>query len=102
MRVDPSPRELTQSQSILQNQIERFGNHIFEEGSIVTGAQTDVDMELYFVKVKSSNPNSQGSDSAEEYRTSFHGKILQGKTTGVVVKLSLQVQNPRRPNHIIR
>jgi len=25
-------RELTQSQSILQNQIERFGNHIFEEG----------------------------------------------------------------------
>ena len=80
-------RELTQSQSILQNQIERFGNHIFEEGSIVTGAQTDVDMELYFVKVKSSNPNSQGSDSVEEYRTSFHGKILQGKTTGVVGKV---------------
>ena len=44
-------------------------------------------MELYFVKVKSSNPNSQGSDSVEEYRTSFHGKILQGKTTGVVGKV---------------
>ena len=39
------------------------------------------------LKVKSSNPNSQGSDSVEEYRTSFHGKILQGKTTGVVGKV---------------
>ena len=80
-------RELTQSQSILQNQIERFGNHIFEEGSIVTGAQTDVDMELYFVKVKSSNPNVSGDSSVETYRKSFHGKIIQGKTTGVVGKV---------------
>ena len=28
-------RELTQMQTILQNQIERFGNHVFEEGSPV-------------------------------------------------------------------
>ena len=28
-------RELTQLQSILQNQIERFGNHIFQEGTLV-------------------------------------------------------------------
>jgi len=80
-------RELTQSQSILQNQIERFGNHIFEEGSIVTGAQTDIDMELYYVKVKSSNPNINGDTSVETYRESFHGKIIQGKTTGVVGKV---------------
>ena len=30
-------RELTQTQSILQNQIERMGNHTFTEGSSVTG-----------------------------------------------------------------
>ena len=30
-------RELTQSQTILQNQIERFGQHIFKEGSIIKG-----------------------------------------------------------------
>jgi hypothetical protein len=30
-------RELTTSQSILQNQIEQFGNHIFKEGSKVLG-----------------------------------------------------------------
>ena len=28
-------RELTQLQSILQNQVERHGNHMFKEGSIV-------------------------------------------------------------------
>ena len=33
-------RELTQSQTILQKQIEKFGNHIFENGSVVTGGTT--------------------------------------------------------------
>jgi len=33
-------RELTQAQTILQKQIERFGNHIFKNGSVVTGGQT--------------------------------------------------------------
>ena len=28
-------RELTQSQTLLQNQIEKFGDHIFKQGSIV-------------------------------------------------------------------
>jgi hypothetical protein len=32
-------RELTQIQTILQKQIERFGNHIFKNGSVVTGGQ---------------------------------------------------------------
>jgi hypothetical protein len=32
-------RELTQIQSLLQNQIERFGSHVFEEGSIVLDGQ---------------------------------------------------------------
>ena len=32
-------RELTQLQSILQNQVERHGNHMFKEGSIVIPGQ---------------------------------------------------------------
>jgi len=32
-------RELTQVQTILQKQVERFGNHIFKNGSVVTGGQ---------------------------------------------------------------
>ena len=30
-------RELTQIQSIINNQIKRFGDHIFKDGSVVTG-----------------------------------------------------------------
>ena len=32
-------RELTQLQSILQNQVERFGRHMFQEGSVVIPGQ---------------------------------------------------------------
>ena len=80
-------RELTQSQSILQNQIERFGDHFFKEGSIVSGAQCDVDMNLYFVKVKSANPNASGDANIETFRTASHGLHIQGKTSGVVAKI---------------
>ena len=33
-------RELTTLQSILQNQIENFGNHFFKEGSVVVPGHT--------------------------------------------------------------
>ena len=32
-------RELTQSQSILQNQLERFGDHVFRQGAMVIPGQ---------------------------------------------------------------
>ena len=35
-------RELTQLQTILQNQVERFGRHIFENGSSVIGGKLDI------------------------------------------------------------
>jgi len=80
-------RELTQGQSILQNQIERFGDHMFKEGSIITGAESNVDMDVIYVKVESSNPNSSGTVGVENYRTSFDTKYLQGKTSGVVAQV---------------
>ena len=84
-------RELTQSQSILQDQVERFGSHFFKEGSIVQGAESNIDMDIYFVKVQADNPNNAGDDSAEGYRETFHGKLLRGKTTGVVAKVITSV-----------
>ena len=33
-------RELTQLQTVLQNQVSRFGDNIFKNGSLVTGGQT--------------------------------------------------------------
>lgn len=80
-------RELTQSQSILQNQVERFGGHFFKEGAIVEGAQADIDMDIYYVKVDANNPNTSGTSTIESYREDFHGKLLRGKTSGVVGKV---------------
>ena len=80
-------RELTQGQSILQNQIERFGDHMFKEGSIITGAESNVDMDVIYVKVESSNPNGSGTVGVENYRTTFDTKYLQGKTTGAVAQV---------------
>ena len=80
-------RELTQAQSILQNQIERFGDHMFKEGSIVTGGESNCDMDVRYVKVSSTNPNSLGTVGVENYRASFDTKYLQGKTSGVVAQV---------------
>ena len=77
-------RELTQSQSILQDQIGKFGNHMFKEGSIVNGAETDIDMDVEFVKVEATNPNSTGTADVATYLSDFKGKLLQGETSGVV------------------
>ena len=40
-------RELTQLQTILQNQTSRFGNHVFVNGSLVSGGQTVVQTANY-------------------------------------------------------
>lgn len=45
-------RELTQMQTILQNQIDRNAEHIFKEGAIVREGKTNVDLDYYFIKVR--------------------------------------------------
>lgn len=47
-------RELSQAQSILQNQIERFGKHIFENGSVVLGGEVSVS-KTNFIRLDNSN-----------------------------------------------
>ena len=45
-------RELTQLQSILRNQIDKFGSHIFKEGSVVIPGNSISDLSLCFVKLQ--------------------------------------------------
>lgn len=45
-------RELTQIQSIIQNQIKQFGDHIFKDGSPVIGGQLSLDTSVTYVKVE--------------------------------------------------
>ena len=44
-------RELTQMQTILQNQIERFGSNIYKDGTIVTGINITTRTDLFYVKL---------------------------------------------------
>ena len=47
-------RELTQLQTILQNQIERFGEHVFHEGTIVKGCTFNNDL-IEYAKLNDAN-----------------------------------------------
>ena len=44
-------RELTQLQTILQAQVERFGNNVYKEGTIIEGCQISLDSDYDFVKI---------------------------------------------------
>ena len=46
-------RELTQSQSILQNQVERVSDHLFEKGAMVIPGEIGYDLNYYAVKLTS-------------------------------------------------
>ncbi len=76
-------RELTQLQSVLQNQIERFGRHVFEEGSQVIPGDVAFDNEYYFVKVQS----TFNAQNVESYRADFVNKIITGSETGVKARV---------------
>ena len=44
-------RELTQSQSILQNQVERVSDHLFEKGAMVIPGEIGYNINYYAVKL---------------------------------------------------
>ena len=45
-------RELTQMQTILQNQIKRNGDHIFKQGAMVIPGQISIDTKYSYVKLQ--------------------------------------------------
>ena len=45
-------RELTQLQTILQNQVERFGEYVFQEGTIIKGCTFNNDLLWLFLSRK--------------------------------------------------
>lgn len=71
-------RELTTLQSILQNQIESFGSHMFKEGSMVIPGNIAYDGQFYSVKL---NPTNFGIDISL-YIDKFIGKKITGQISG--------------------
>ena len=72
-------RELTQMQTILQNQIDRFAEHMFKEGSTVKGMDMSYDVYYNYVKIR----NKNSSTGLTVNVASFLNKTLKGTTSGV-------------------
>ena len=74
-------RELTTLQSILQDQIESFGSHMFKEGSMVIPGNIQYDPQYYSIKLDSIHLGV----AVSVYLDNLKGKILTGASSGIKV-----------------
>ena len=72
-------RELTTLQSILQNQIERFGQHFFKEGAKVIPGNTGYNALYYAIQLQ----NNYLGVPVEAYIEQLVGAKITGQTSGV-------------------
>ena len=73
-------RELTTLQSILQNQVERFGQHFFKEGAKVIPGNTGYSRLYYCVQLA----NTFQGVPVEAYADQLVGATITGQTSGAV------------------
>ena len=72
-------RELTQSQTILQNQIKRVGDYLFSDGQKVTGSKPSVNLDVRTVRITGKNTIGQSitlDDCLGKYVTSLNSDIV--------------------------
>ena len=80
-------RELTQLQSVLQNQIESFGKYAFKQGELVIPGEVGINTKLPYVKLSSVSEIPINVDGKIVYKkydiTQLKGLVLKGNTSGV-------------------
>jgi len=76
-------RELTQSQSILQNQVERVSDHLFEKGAMIIPGEIGYDLNYFSVKITSFTD----SQAVGLTLSDFVGLELTGQSSGVKAKV---------------
>ena len=94
-------RELTQLQTILQKQVERFGSNVYKEGTIISGINLTARDDLFYVKLNDkagfSNPAIYDQVIADDgTATTF---IAKGLTSGLEAEIikgqnGFQTQDP--------
>ena len=77
-------RELTQLQSALQNQIERHGSHIFDEGAMVIPGQISL---INVATLKLANTFTGETIDPSQYFNADIPVLITGATTGVSAKV---------------
>jgi len=78
-------REVTQLQSILQNQIQRFGDNIFKEGAVVKPGGANINPKYEFIKLDTTT-NTLPTDTLSLVGTTFTGATssIQAKVLEVL------------------
>ena len=77
-------RELTQSQSILQDQITKFADNIFKQNSPVTGGQITTNLSCNYIKLQPNDLNGAAINV-----NVFAGRLVQNATGTVVARVLL-------------
>ena len=90
-------RELTGIQSILQNQIEKFGSHVFKDGASVTGGGIKFNGSYNSVSIEISN---EGID-VRTYLKDLVGKLIVGSNSGVKAKIKSYIGLPTKSNFYV-
>lgn len=75
-------RELTQAQTILQNQITSFADNIFKQNSPVTGGQITTNFNCYYIKLQETNSTGSTIDVSQ-----FNGKLIQDQYGQIVARV---------------
>ena len=72
-------RELTQMQTAMQAQLDRFGQYAFKHGSRVVGGKVTVNTEYDFIKIDSSFTHTVGGTlNSDSYLSQFVGTTITG------------------------
>ena len=80
-------RELTQLQTILQNQIERFANEVVVDGTVITGCGVQT-AEVQYVKLRDKDANNRVLLLSDFYSSGvIANATVTGATSGVTAKL---------------
>jgi len=87
-------RELTTLQSILQNQVEKFGKHFFKEGQVVIPGNTAYDSEYTCVQI---DPTHLGIP-VSTYLDFLVGKQIKGESSGVFAKIERYITSEESVN----
>lgn len=75
-------RELTQLQTILQEQIKRQGDHLFKNGAMIIPGQSSIDTSTSYVRLKE-NISASSVVKTFSVLSSVVGKRYRGETSGV-------------------
>lgn len=98
-------RELTTLQSFMQTQVSRFGEHIFKDGSKVTGGSTTINTEIYRLFLTGSGNTSfplSGARTASILSTigNLEGKIITNADGSVRAKVIQQPTGSVTTNNV--